>query len=201
MKPIFRTQKAKSLGRPWAGFSSVVLTYAVTLLTGGRDDSCLCLHAQDRNGSLHRLLLALQMRHSLNSSRTTGGRKKWVDGKDFLKALELVWVLQARCAMMLVHDLALLNHLWGLLQASVSHLWNGKGGFSDLYGLVSHSGLFPTSPIFNITVIPFYPRPWMALQQYLEKYFWYIIKCVLFFSAACCPAMWEYFLRLISQSY
>lgn len=50
-------------------------------------------------------------------------------------------------------------------------------------------------PIVNIMVIPLYPRLWMALLQYLEKHFWYIIKCVLFSSANCSPFYTEVLLQ------
>ena len=56
---------------------------------------------------------------------------KGVKGKDFLKALELEWVLQARSAMILVHCLALLNQPCKMAQAASN----------ELYGLFEFSGL------------------------------------------------------------
>lgn len=75
---------------------------------------------------------------TLSSPRTTRSSKQGA-GKNFLKVLELVWVLQARAAMILGHSLALLSHLCTLLR------WfhpceMARAGSNDLYGLLEFSG-------------------------------------------------------------
>lgn len=63
--------------------------------------------------------------------------------------------------------------------------WQGQVQMISMAYWSSQAPLCPVLPIFNIRVMSFYPRPWAALQQYLEQYFWCIINCVLFFSAIC----------------